>query len=419
MNALAHLKSRGNHALDLLSKTANFDVGYFMRGGMWLGLAYAVNALIRLSVIIVVAQAMDKTVFGQYQFILTVFMALMVFTLPGMGTAITQSVANGFNSSLISGTRSKMKWGMLGSVALVGIAAFFAWRQETIWSIFLVIALFFPFYAVYTAVLAFYRGKEDFRSSALYGFVFTLVNAIAVLGAFFLFGTLMSVFVSMMLFAGLASLIIYYIASRKVARDPVDEQVVVYGRHLTLMMALNNAAPYADKILVAALAGFEGVAVYAVATVLTLNLALLGKLLTSLLLPKLSRAQAHHVKRIKAVFWWLTLVVAVSVVAGIVVIPWIIPILFSEKYIAAIPYAQVALLYLVFIFPASVLDAFFQARKKTKLLYAYNLGTGIANLVLLAVLVPLFGLWGAVSSKVALGLIQFVFLTGAFYRQKP
>lgn len=408
----------GNGLLSSLSRTLNIDVHYFVKSGFWMYLGYGCSVLFRMILLVIFARFASKEFYGEYQFVSTVLWVLVVFSMPGMDTSILQSVARGYESSLISGTRAKMRWSLLGSVALVFVALYFIYvSPRPFWNVFMALVVFFPLWSAGSTIMAYYRGKEQFDKAAFYEISVGILTTIASIVAFLLTKSLLVIFVASIVVGILMFEFTYSRLARRIKPVPVDGQVVSYGRHVTLMTAVNFVAPYADRFAITYIAGYEGLAVYSIATSIPTTLAFCGKLLSTLLLPKLSRDHPGHVHSIKALFWWFSLAALVMTGVAILVIPWLIPFLFSEGYVESVRYAQVALLYLVFFIPTSVLYSFFQGRKSVRLLYAYNLGIGVAHLIILAVMVPLFGIWGAIVSNVILGFFGFVFLVVAFYRK--
>ncbi len=408
----------GNGVLDGLSRVLNIDVRYFMKSGFWIYLGYGCSVLFRVVLLVIFARFADKDFYGQYQFISTVLWVLVVFSMPGMDTAVVQSVARGFESSLIYGARAKLRWSLLGSVALVCVSLYFKYiSPRPFWNVFMALVVFFPLWVAGSSITAYYRGKEQFDKAAFYEIVTGVLSTIAAIVAFLLTKSLLVIFVASTIVGILAFEIVYSRLSRKVKIVPVDSHVVSYGRHVTFMTAINFVAPYADRFAITYISGFEGLAVYSIANSIPSTLSFCGKLLSTLLLPKLSRDHPGHVHRIRGLFWWFSLVSLIMVVLAILIMPWLIQFLFSDKYVEAVKYSQVAMLYLVFFIPTSILYAVFQGRKSVRLLYAYNLGIGITDFVLLAVMVPLYGVWGAIVSNVILGVLGFIFLVVAFYRK--
>lgn len=408
----------GNGVLNGLSRTLNIDVHYFVKSGFWTYFGYGGSVLLRMILLVIFARFADKGFYGEYQFVSTVLWVLVLFSMPGMDTSIVQSVARGYESSLISGTRAKLRWSLLGSAALVCVSLYFKYvSPRPFWNVFLALVVFFPLWSAGSTIMAYYRGKEQFDKAAFYEIFVGILTTIASIVAFLLTKSLLVIFVASTIIGILVFEIMYSRLLCRIKPLPVDEHVVSYGRHVTFMTAINFVAPYADRFAITYIAGYEGLAVYSIATSIPMTLSFCGKLLSTLLLPKLSRGHDSHVHSIKKLFWWFSLAALIMTGVVILLMPWLIPFLFSDEYVEAVRYSQAALLYLVFFIPTSVLYSVFQGKKAVKLLYAYNLGIGITDLALLAVMVPLYGIWGAILTKVILGFLGFVFLVIAFYRK--
>lgn len=399
-----------------LSNYLKIDVPYFVKGGFWLGVGYAGSALLRLLQIVILARVIDRQEYGVYQFVLVSIAVVAVFSLPGMDGAVVRSVANGYDSSFVSGTKAKLKWALIGSLVLFGMAMFFKFFQpRPFWHIFIFVALLFPCYTGFSGIPAYYRGKEKFRTAALYDLLVAGVSTFAIFVALFLEKSVFAVIISLMIFNILVYFFVYFKTCKQISSYPVDRAVVREGIHYTVIGALSYLTPYADKFIIAFVVGFEGLAVYAVAVSLLLNLSIGSSLISTLLLPKLSRAKPHHAERIKGLFWLACFCIAGLVLAVILLTPWLLPFLFSVKYVESVRYAQIALVSLVFLLPSSILVTFFRARNRVKFLYVYALGMGIMNIVLLGIGVPLLGIFGAVLSKVVLSFLGCAFLAVWFF----
>jgi O-antigen/teichoic acid export membrane protein len=417
MRFFRNVLNGGDGVFNGLSRVLEIDVHYFMRGGFWIGLSYAFHTLMRLVLVVFLARFFDKQFYGQYQFVMGILAIVVFFSLPGMETSITQSVANGYKSSLVYGTRSKLKWSFLGSLVLLGFAGFFSFvKPEPFWDVFVFAALIFPLYSGFTGVSGYFRGREDFRKAAFYDMLVELVGIAAIIAASFT-RSLFMVFLVYMILASLVKLSVFLVVRKGIAKGAVDSGVVAYGRDITFMGVFNYISPYLDRVVVAFVVGFEALAVYTIALAVVPYLTYGARLFSLLLLPKFSRESPSHVRKVKKLFWWFCLGFAVVVGLLVVVLPWIIPLLFSEKYADSVFFAQIACIYLVFFLPSSIIYSYFQGRKRVRLLYVYNIGLGVLNVLLLFVLIPLLGVMGALVSKIALGVLGFMFLVMAFYRK--
>ena len=86
----------------------------------------------------------SKEFLGSYQFIITTLGMLMIFSFPGIKDSILQSVARGYDYSLIKGTKKAMKFSLLGSLVFLVISGYyFLFRFDNEMSIvFLICSLF-------------------------------------------------------------------------------------------------------------------------------------------------------------------------------------------------------------------------------------------------------------------------------------
>ena len=103
--------------LSILKKSEKYtktDMTYMAKGGFWLTFAQVISSISSLLLTLAFASMVTKEVYGTYKYIFSLFALLSIPTLSGMGTAITQSVARGFEGSVIPAFKEKIKWGALG-----------------------------------------------------------------------------------------------------------------------------------------------------------------------------------------------------------------------------------------------------------------------------------------------------------------
>lgn len=79
--------------------------------------------------------------------------------------------------------------------------------------------------------------------------------------------------------------------------------------------------------------------------------------------------------------------------------PYLFNLLFPE-YLASIPYTQVYALSIV-LFAGGVYEKTLEAHEKTKWIYINRIGSNVVKVISLLILLPLFGVWGAITSLLA------------------
>jgi O-antigen/teichoic acid export membrane protein len=108
------------------------------------------------------------------------------------------------------------------------------------------------------------------------------------------------------------------------------------------------------------------------------------------------------------------LVLIPIVLVYILIAPKFYQLLFP-KYTDAIIYSQVFALSLL-LFPKGLLGQFLTAQNEKKKLYVINIITNSTKIILLLILLPIYGLWGAIVSLISLeiislGIVSYFFIT--------
>ena len=395
------------------------DLSYFAKGAFWLGSAYVIIALIRLAQSSILARGSSVEFFGQFQFVLSIIATLTLAALPGMETAITQAVANKKTASLILGTKAKLKSSLIGSISLLALGAFFTFiKPQPFAQALIVAAPLFPIYTSFNSIQGYYRGTGNFKMASFCETLFYSVNAIALISAFLITHSLTIMLLSMMIAGATIMMALYLNVARNIRSEESDPSTVSLGKSLTLMSAIQFTTPHIDRYIITAFLGFEALAIYTIAISISLYLTYGGKLLSTLVLPKLARIQAHHETRIKHLLFAYAFSIAATLALIALVLPYAIPLLFSDQYTSSIPLAQLSLTALAFSLPSMILITYFQTRKNLALLYKFQFAKGAFNFVLLILLVSWLGIMGAVISKIILELCGFIFLSRRFYAIK-
>jgi hypothetical protein len=110
--------------IDWLEGVFRTDVRYSVRGGFFLTLTQVAGALGGLVLTAAFANPLPVETYGTYRYILALYSLLAIVAMPGIDTAVTQSVARGYDSSLAAGIQAKLRWGTIGSLGALGYAVY-------------------------------------------------------------------------------------------------------------------------------------------------------------------------------------------------------------------------------------------------------------------------------------------------------
>lgn len=403
------LRQLAVQALRWSEKITRTDMVYLAKGGGWMLIGRIVAIILGLLLSIAFANLLPKEVYGTYKYLISILGILTIFTLSSMGTAVTQSVAKGFDGSLSEAVWAEIKWGLIGAAGGLGLAAYYLFgnNSELGWGMVLV-ALFVPFTNVYNLYDSVLQGKRKFDLSVKYGLIIQLAYTVLQFLALFLTRSLFAVLLVNLLTQSLFQGFFYVYMKKKIPLNrEKDPSVVKYGLHLSVMNVLAVAA-VADQVLLFHFGGAAVLAVYAIAIAPAEQLKGVLKIFGSLSLPKYA---AKTKDEIKSDVIRKTMLLGIFIAAGVVVYVILAPFFyhwFLPKYTDAIFYSQIYAISLIS-FASFLPTSALQAMGSVKELYKLNISSTILQLVLLVVGIYFWGIWGAILGRLLARFIAGIY----------
>ncbi len=395
------------------------DMLYMAHGGFWLTLAKAVGMFSSLLLATAMANLIPPEVFGTYKFVLAGAGIIGALSLTGTGTAIIQAVARGYEGALRSGAISYLKW----SVGMVGISLavalyYFTHDNTTLAVSFLLVAACNPILIGFSFFSQFISGKKDFRTQALYDGTADFIPAIILIAVLFLTQNPILIVLVYFVSGTVVNLFLHYATIRKYRpNNSVDPRTIPYAKHLSLISIMGKIGENIDKVLVFHYLGAAQLALYAFAQTPIAQLKLLNEIPTRLALPKLSNQNFSELQRsIPRKVFLLVGVMLLVVIAYIAIAPFLFGLLFPQ-YIEAIPYTQILALSLIFT-PVSIFGSSLEAHMKKRELYISQAILPIVKISLFILLLPPFGIWGAVWATIISQCLTFVLFGYLFWQAK-
>ena len=325
-----------------------------------------------------------------------------VFALTGMDMAVIQSVSRGFESSLITGLKKKIKYGFLGTLAAILIGFYYFYNgNQTLALAFFIGAAFIPFLNGFQIYNAYLIGKKEFKTSAYYAIASQIFIALVLIATIFLTKNIVHI-VSAYILANLLPNIFFFIRTKIKARPQFsenDEKISSYGKHLSLINVFSTVASYVDQFLAFHFLGPANLATYAFATAPPEQIKGFFKGLPDLILPKFSERSEEDLKKTMArKIIILTTFTALVVGVYILLAPLFYKIFFP-RYLDAAFLSQIFALSMLNTPPALIIGAL-TAHKKIKELYWFNIVSPFFQILILIVLTPFYGLTGLILARV-------------------
>jgi len=385
--------------LDRIGKYLQLDLYYYIKNAIYLISSQLGTDLARFALSIAFAWLVTQEVYGQWNFILSVVGICIILTLPGMGTAITQSVSTGHDRVLVRGTKQRFKWGIWGTIAVLGVGIYyFLSGDATIGKSLMIASLLFPFYHCFHTFAAFFSGKKQFNKVAKYQLITQVVSVLVTIAVIY-FSRSLILIVTIYLFS-FSVLRGYFFRSayQNMENQSDDPQAVTFGGHLTVSIIPTEIRQHYDRIIIALFLSFPELAIYAIALGFADIVFSFSSIIATLILPKLSQMdEATAYREVKKK--WPLLVLGFGIICGILIAlcPYIIPFFYSSKYLDSVFYAQILLISVIIAAPVPIINkALLPSQKKIKDLYKLRIYSALIEIILLTVLTLKFGLIGVV-----------------------
>lgn len=381
-------------------KYTQTDMIYLAKGGFWLVSEQIIVIIFSFLLAWVLANFLPRETYGSYRYILSFVGILAIFTLPGMNTAIVQASARGYEGSLIPALKTKIRFGMITSLLSFGIAIYYFLHKNSILAIsFLIAALFVPLMASFGIFTGYLKGKELFNVLFKYTAIIQLIYTGCLITVLFLTNNLLLVILTYFV----SQTILYFIFMKKTIKNfpqnqKKDPHTLSFGKHLTLMQAVNLIASQLDKLLLWHFLGPVQLAIYSFAILVPQKInGLLSGVIRPLSLPRLSKRNPEDLKNVlpkKAFKLFLILLPLFG--AYLILAPFLYKIFFP-KYLDSAFYSQIFAFSFLLI-PGWLFRISLTAQMKTRELYVSGVFFPIVKIIALTVLIPLYGLIGAITA---------------------
>ncbi len=415
------LKMMGNRVQALLrwsEKYTKTDMVYLAHGGSYLFAGQLISMAAGFVLSVGFAHLVAKETFGTYQFILSLGGIVSAFSLTGINVAISRASALGSNEALRVGFLMRLRWNVvMVLIALAGAAYYFINANNTLATALLVVASLLPFLSAAEIYAPFLEGRKAFDRLTLYGAARNIIPTVLLLCAMYVSNNPVLIVLAFYL-ANTVTVLLLYRRTRAhyqtQSNDVPNIPLIHESKHLTLLNSVSFIADQLDKVLVFHYLGATQLAVYVFAQAPVKQMRGFTKIIRTLIFPKLVVTDIQTLKRTlprKAILYLMALIACVG--TYVVLAPFFYEYIFPQ-YVEAIGFSQVLAATLLFA-PVALFRKTFLAHFKKRELYSTELFTSLFSITLLLILLPQFGIWGAVMSQLIATiadtlLVLFLFL---------
>lgn len=407
-----------NVKFDFLAKIVGLDIVYFVRGAFWLSFGLVLTFLAGILLSSLFARILSKEIFGQYSFLVAALGFASITALPGIPAVVSQAASERRDGVLKDAMSLVFKWSLLGTVVLLLMSLYFTRENPPMALALALSALAFPISSAFGLYGPYLAGKKKFRDVAIFTTVSQYASLVATAIALFWFPNLVAIALFSVWSTVIVNLLLSALVLRKVENQRQDLKLLSFGKHLSLSQILPTASEYLDRFLIPILLGFTSLAVYSFAILIPTQLHYFLKTFIQLSQPKIAQMTTREIKRnllFKSL--QLELLIIVVVLAYIILSPFIFDILYPNYKKDSLLLSQIFVLSLLY-FPTNMLSLAKIKARATSIIYKSNSSVALVSMLLLLVMVPVWGLWGAIFAKVLgktlQGIIQIYFFKKLF-----
>lgn len=381
-------------------KYTKADMVYFAGGNFWLTVGRIVGTVAGIALTVVFANFLPPETFGTYKYILAAGGVVGALSLSSLGGAITRAIALGKQNVVPGVSRASFLWSIPASFGALVVALYYFWNFNNVLGIgFLLIAITTPFLNVSGLYKSIMLGKKDFRNLAFSSFR-AAIPMIGLIAAILLTQNIVIILVT---YFGLNLLIswgiyVWTLRHYQISKDSNSEDVeetIRYGKHNSVMSAVSQTTDSLDQLILWHMAGPAQLAIYAFALAPIREIKNLFQNIFPLLFPKYVTKTVAQMKssaplRIVQILGASTVLVLVYIISA----PFLYTLIFPQ-YMAAVLLSQILAIGLIFQ-AKGVVETMLYVQGDSRLRYITVLLTQATKVILWIVLIPLYGVMGAV-----------------------
>jgi O-antigen/teichoic acid export membrane protein len=360
---------------------------------------------------------LEKNQVAEYGYIQTIVAICAIFGIQEFQNTISQSVARGYPGTYRRAVPLAFSSSLLGTVTLVAFAGWFLWSgQAQLGYGFLIAAGIFPFFQGLNQWKGVYLGEKEFTRFTKAEAINAIARTALIIAALFTFpGSILAPILAFYAIPAIQNIRQTWLCHRRIAESAAEEEGAIrYGFRTNFYSAAGTISEHLDRILIFSLLSPAHLAIYMAAEKFTGLLQGIVQDFAAVLGPKFSTTN-KYTKHLDDKLKLVALIMGIGIVIfAIFLLPALVVLVFGPGYQESVIYAQILvgavavrnIATLRFRFIRSRLDA---ASYKNVLLYS-SAGRIAASLIL----VPLFGLAGAVASvfahRLALSILIYHFI---------
>jgi len=397
------------------------DAVYIAQGNFWQIFNQIITTILTLGLTILFANLLPKETYGLYRYILSLAGVLNIFTLTGMNRAVAQAVAAGNEGSFKTTVKYQLKWNLMQFVAFLILATYYFINDNNQLGIaMIVLGIFSPITFALNTYGAYLEGKRNFRLNNLFSTLSTIIYVLGMALVILISDEVIWLVVAYSAATFGSTILFYYLTIKKFhpSESPSDD-VIKYGKELTLIGAMGPIVSQIDKIVLSHFWGASQLAVYYLATAVPDRATTFIKSWVGIALPKFSTKTPEELNSIFYTRIFQGMAVGLLCFLGyFLVAPYLFKYLLP-KYIEGVFYSQLLALSFIFAMPNRYIGLLLISQRSSKVMFTSNFIQGIIRIILYIVLGIWGGIIGLITASVSMSFVGMLINITAWRMKNP
>ena len=394
------------------------DSSYLIKSSFWLNLEKVWRMIADLGIIVLLTRLTSLKLVGEYELLFSIYNLAAVLAITGFNSSLLRSLSTGYDGTLREVLRLSWRWSIMGAAVLAAMGWWcLVYSNAHIGLGLLITAPIFPWYTVLRRWDVVLQAKERFAERSRYYAISSIVILAAVGGAVWLNRSSIVVPFAVMIVGQAGFNIIFFIKVRRlIVNNLIEEGWMKSGYKLFISELFNVLYSRVDRLVLVGWLGLEALAIYAIATKIGEGVKLVLGGMMSAYIPKIYKTGTSEIVRwYKAQGFKIAGVMLSSLAALWVLTPLLIVNLFGMEYRESSGYAQWYLLVIPFHWLASIWGYILIKERREILFTSIGMIAGGANVIAYVVLIPRWGISGAVAGSIIYYILLGSLYSGAVY----
>ena len=345
------------------------------------------------------ARSMSKESFGLYNMVMNAVGIASLFSLSGLTNSLVQAVARGYEGTYRAIVPIAFGCSFVGSFGLAALSGwyFFEGNNQSAWGL-VAAAILLPFAHGLVQWKSVIIGRERFDQLMLFDGVVSFLTYGFVIAVVVLWpGEYALAILVTLIVPAILNMSLTVLKYRQIPVDaPIEQQNVQYGIKTTFYSGLGSIGSNLDRILVFSFLSPVALAMYVAAAKLPELLSAAMQDVGAVLAPRLAKHE-NYSKRIDNIFSVMAVSYGLIVlVVAFLLVPVIVPFLYGSNYADSVPFAQALTCSVALGFHADLRFRFIRSQIDVKGYRDTMIVCSVVRLLAFLILVPLFGILGAV-----------------------